>query len=352
MISRNFYYELLNDNQKRAYNSMLSAIQARQSSVNIGTNITPVEFNDVIRFISMEHPEYAYFAGVYCSLDSAGNINIPYLDIDENLYTTKVNYVVNEIYLKTHGSSSKRKIVQAIFDYLTEHLEYDYEIYRQYANADNEGDQAVYNFAKDQAISFTPYAVFVNNKAVCMGIAKAFKILCDLYQIDCQCIRGAARLENDERGIEHMLNRVSIDGVESYVDVTNGLKTKSMPMVQHRFYLCSQEDVHQAYILDDDYSGVRSIDNYFNKYNCSFKDAYYLRNFLASYDATSHQHKIEFNYIGDDIEKDKVADFAVEILNKYVSGEKQWVGQFEFTFFCAMLLDSYEIKKLQAMNKN
>lgn len=60
----------------------------------------------------------------------------------------------------------------------------------------------------------TSYGAIVKGKALCEGYARAFKLLCNKLDIECDLIVGEA--EN----IGHMWNRVNIDKKLSYVDVT------------------------------------------------------------------------------------------------------------------------------------
>ena len=350
MIERNFYFNNLSTPLQSAYTSLYNAIAAHQESTNIGS-IDANQFNDIYSAVSMDHPEFAYFAGVFCTLRSDGQVTIPYLNIDTNLYTTKVNQAINEIYAKLHGRSEQALKVKAIFDYLCEHVQYDYEIFNEYAQSTQSGEsQPVFEFAQNRAFAFSAYAVFTSGKAMCMGIAKAFKILCDLFGIDCSCIRCNERVGNEE-GAPHMLNRICIDGVDTYIDITNSLKITSLPLIRYAFYLCSKEDIEKAFILKDDFPGRRSSHNYFVKYNCDFKEAYYLRNYLATYDALSHNREIRFRYHGDEIKDDEMLDFAVGILNKYAPRGKQWIASYQYGCFSGVMIDEWQVKRIQEEEK-
>lgn len=62
--------------------------------------------------------------------------------------------------------------------------------------------------------SYEAYGALVNNKAVCEGYAKAFKILCDRSGIPCVLVGGTAKNQ------PHMWNYVMIDGKYYLVDCT------------------------------------------------------------------------------------------------------------------------------------
>lgn len=58
------------------------------------------------------------------------------------------------------------------------------------------------------------YGCLINGKALCEGYSKAFKLLCNKVNIECDLIVGYA----DDEG--HMWNSVNIDNKHSFVDVT------------------------------------------------------------------------------------------------------------------------------------
>ena len=64
--------------------------------------------------------------------------------------------------------------------------------------------------------SFTPYGGLVNRKAVCLGYATTFQLLCDLAGVDCITVVGAAHSSSSDHG----WNMVRLDGKWYCVDVT------------------------------------------------------------------------------------------------------------------------------------
>lgn len=64
--------------------------------------------------------------------------------------------------------------------------------------------------------SFTPYGGLVNRKAVCLGYATTFQLLCDLAGVECITVVGAAHTSSSDHG----WNMVRLDGKWYCVDVT------------------------------------------------------------------------------------------------------------------------------------
>ena len=345
MITRTFYYDSLDQNLLSAYSSLQAAIAARSPSARVSGITNGEDFRKVFIGVSLDHPEYIYFAAIHAELNSNGDAVLPY--IDENLFTTKINQAVSVIYDSLGGKTDDYSKVKAIYDYLATHVKYDYDAYEGYRRAANSGDGAqVLEYARTQAFPFTPYAVFTRGVAVCEGIAKAFKILCDLFNVPCACL-FCHENNNGQEGAPHMNNLVTINGVDTVVDVTAGLKTDDLPMIRYDYFLVGTEEISRFYIYDHPFNGYMSELNYHKRKGQIFKSAYSLRKFLAGYNAAINNRELRFRYDGDEIKEDEMENFAIRILNKYAPNEKQWVGGYRDGYFNAVLCDSYQIKRIQ-----
>lgn len=63
----------------------------------------------------------------------------------------------------------------------------------------------------------------IERNAVCEGISKAFKLLCDGAGIPCICVIGCAGKAPEKKEPDHMWNMVKLDGLWYHVDVTYDL---------------------------------------------------------------------------------------------------------------------------------
>ena len=346
MISRTFYRDHLDQNQVGPYNALESALSRRSNTANVG-NVDSQSFYDAFAAVCMDHPEYSYCAGIQASV-RGGVATIAFLNSDDNLFSQKVNEAANAIYAMLNGRNDDYSKVKAIFDYLVLRVKYDFDIYDKYAAAANSGNEEEFaQFAVNNAYSFSAYGAFTTGKAVCEGISKAFKILCDLFNVPCMCTICYEK-NGDQKGAPHMNNRVTIDGVDCYVDVTAALPQKTLPMVRYDLFLCTKEEVSKFFIYDTDYDGGVSRHNLFVKKGLIFRSLTKLRPFLASYDATVNRREIRFRYIGDELPEDQIGKFCNEILNKYAPSGKQWAAAFDNGYFNGLLCDSGQIKKLRA----
>lgn len=90
----------------------------------------------------------------------------------------------------------------AIYSWIVNNVNYDWTHQDQMAETPRE--------------SFTPYGGLVNRKAVCLGYATTFRLLCDLAGVECITVVGAAHGSTSDHG----WNMVRLDGDWYCVDVT------------------------------------------------------------------------------------------------------------------------------------
>lgn len=90
----------------------------------------------------------------------------------------------------------------AIYSWIVNNVNYDWTHQDQMAETPRE--------------SFTPYGGLVNRKAVCLGYATTFQLLCDLAGVECITVVGAAHGSTSDHG----WNMVRLDGDWYCVDVT------------------------------------------------------------------------------------------------------------------------------------
>lgn len=312
---------------------------------------TGEDISNAFQAVIFDHPEYAYCPGV--TLTYNGTTNIPYLTYDDNVFINKVNQVVQEITNALNGRDDDYSKVKAIFDYLTTHLEYDYGVYNRVSSAGQNDENAMIQALSSGGASFSPYGALVLKKAVCEGIARAFKLFCDLFNVACRCVKCYQRNQDGSRGDGHMNNLVSIEGVDSFVDVTFALPHTEFPIVLYQFFLTDLSTMNKYVIFDEEnIQGSRSRHNYFAKHSCSFHTLDKLRPFLRAYDARYFHQQILFEYDGDEIKEDKMREFTLEILNHHLPPGRQWIGSYSHGYFLGLLVDSHQMKKLQQAQKS
>ncbi|MBR4081836.1 MAG: hypothetical protein IKK21_08645 [Clostridia bacterium] len=111
--------------------------------------------------------------------------------------------------------------------YIADHVSYDHEVWKQVKR-----DQ---KWATQNSDAWSAYGALVKGKAVCQGIACAFKLLCDQVDIPSLVVIGTIAA-NQER---HAWNIVRIDGQFYHVDCTWMLRNsinQQIPFARYQYF--------------------------------------------------------------------------------------------------------------------
>lgn len=109
--------------------------------------------------------------------------------------------------------------------------------------------------------AFTAYGALVDGRAVCEGYSRAMQLLLHRSGIECTLVSGF-----DQKGVAHMWNMVTIDGLNYHLDPTWDDNTGR---VHHSYFNLTTAEILKSHTIDQDNLGVDT---------CTAVDAnYYLR---------------------------------------------------------------------------
>lgn len=111
---------------------------------------------------------------------------------NRDAYRTELNNAVNEVMAVVNTLGSEYEKEKYINDYICDNVSYD----------------------ENARLNNTAYGALVLKSTLCEGYARGFKLLCNEAGIECDLIVG------ESQNVGHMWNRVNIDRIHSYVDVT------------------------------------------------------------------------------------------------------------------------------------
>jgi len=198
-----YFYTRLNDGQKLIYKNILQALYARQSSINIISQLEIGVILKIVKNVFDDNPElfYAseneiaysyngghviYFKYLHGSRETAGIIN-------------NINGRIKPLMQKT-ANYDKFEKEKELHDYLARNVKY---------NQAKSAEPVYHNIT----------GALLEGTAVCSGYSGAFKYLCDLSGIGCIYVTG--RAVNPDGVLEnHAWNIVKIGGSCFHVDVT------------------------------------------------------------------------------------------------------------------------------------
>ena len=207
----NACYNSLNKNQKSIYKILYSAaLQMPDGFFRLCKSYEGIKNDIAIAYnaVMSDHVEIFWMPQVYLvseigffEREAAVCFNNP--DGDK-----KVSYAVSKEQRSVMEKALNEKTEEIVEDANKYNSEYEKEKYfNDYICENTEYD-------KEASLGHTAFGALVSGKALCEGYAKAFKLLCNKANIECDLIVGYA--ENTG----HMWNSVNIDGKHSFVDVT------------------------------------------------------------------------------------------------------------------------------------
>ena len=217
-----FYYKQLNDSEKVIYAGVYNALTDGKNAIRI-KGLTEENYRNRIKrsvyAMMYDHPEIFWISGGYTTTRTIGAdskisvlLELEYYEFYEyssnpKRYTDELLAKVHDVSALAYGMENDYERVKYIFRYLSEHTDYDHTRLAE--------SKKTFHSPSSMLI-YTPYACLVENKAVCAGYAKAFKMLCNACGIECTYITGWG---GEER---HGWNCVKLDGDYYFVDATWG----------------------------------------------------------------------------------------------------------------------------------
>lgn len=214
-----YYYYALSEEKKKIYLQLYDGIKNRVRKINIHTNnvkISPEEiseiavavYNDTPSFYYLDVTHYSYvktlFGYTYSQKYLYSTAEIEKFDkaLEKGLGLFKAKYI------KDTMSEYERELT--IHDYLVRTVTYDYS--------------ALENNGNDSKEAFNVLGALLYKKAVCWGIACAFKLLCDYCGLKSFVVVGDTIPKQEDAG--HAWNIVKIENKPYHVDVTWDIKEK------------------------------------------------------------------------------------------------------------------------------
>lgn len=297
-----FYYEALSECKKKIYVALYNGFKDKRKSVNIHVDISKIsldEIHEIILSVYNDTPSFYYLKAT--SIYIAG-IRNGYRVFPEYIYSDKQIAEYNrqlesglqkfcEKYIQ-HGMSDYQKEI-IIHDFLVKTIKYDYEA----ENSDIPQIHEAYNVI----------GALLKRRAVCWGIACAFKLLCDYCQVKSLVVVGDTKPKESEAG--HAWNMVKLDGETYHVDVTWDIKEKDDISFCYDYFNLSDQLIQLDHTWENPiYPKCASIkQNYYYKHRLFVKTASELSAYICSR-LRANEHYIAVKYANamppeDEIEK-------------------------------------------------
>lgn len=134
-------------------------------------------------------------------------------------------------------------------------------------------------YSENGSLVHTPYGALINKRAVCDGISKAYKLLCDGAGIPCIVVFGTASGERDFEA--HAWNKIQLGGAWYHADVTFDLDRDEGTIVRHGYFLLSDEEIARNHREDEETVACPRSGDFFAKRGLQFEEGGSFCAFLA-----------------------------------------------------------------------
>lgn len=239
-----YYYDKLNAQEQRAYQEIYTSLMLCLPAAKFSKlEYYNCDFGKVFRFLNFDHPElyFVNFVHFHASQNNV-EINVQFSYLFPKDEVNRVSAIISQKSksILSKLSSQTMSIFEKeiyIYDYLTQNIIYDAASISCDVNS------------LDSLYAHSITGVFLNGKAVCDGISKAFLFLCRKAGIPSIIITGEAHLQTSTG--PHAWNLINIDGSFYHVDVTGDLKDSSnSPIPLYRYLNISDVQMRRDHSWD------------------------------------------------------------------------------------------------------
>ena len=218
-----YYYKRLPEHKKKVYLQMYNGFRAHQRSVEITVDpalISPDDvlyiftclYNDTPSFFFLEVANARWITKIATGYLFA--VKYQYSEDEINRYDSELVkglQIFKSRYISETMTAFEKEVV--IHDYLVRTVSYDYESLTTDEQLLRHGE------------IFNVLGPLLRKKAVCWGIACAFKLLCDYCGIKCFVVIGRAKY-SEKHDAGHAWNIVRLENDNYHVDVTWDIRKK------------------------------------------------------------------------------------------------------------------------------
>lgn len=235
MQNERYYYRLLTPAEKDAYRKIYEGIKMRALNIVVDVHLPHQYVQEIYLRVLFDNPMFYYInQTVIRMMGQSGN----YLLMPEYLCSMqeieRINRQIFAVMAKIDRKartlmSDPFRLEKYLHDSIVKSVAYDYESLKR---------NDCYN-------AHSIVGALLDRKAVCEGIAKAFKLLCNAYNMKCIVVLGkadpAGRFDGDTY---HAWNLVKVGGQSYHVDPTwDNMYENGLQHISYDYFNVTTEDI-------------------------------------------------------------------------------------------------------------
>lgn len=268
-----YYYSKLQCNEQVYYKKILDAISKGESNVKLFSFVNSEVMTRIVTAVNYDHPELFFVD--FRHLNFLGTpLGVVY-QINYNVGTGRRTILIDELERKISGilEMASRNNLQGqyekcrwIHNYLVKNIRYNY---------------AALQKPDDYPDSFGIRGTLIDGLAVCEGISKTFKLLCDRLGVDALIVFGTSSQATLGVNIDHAWNMVKFNEDYVHVDVTWDIgMSESSRFMRYDYFCISDQWMMIDHIYDSFPFCTTNAYSYFEKRNRVFSNCKELQRYL------------------------------------------------------------------------
>ena len=235
MKNERYYYGILTKDEKVAYRMIYNGIKMRALNIAVPVSLPPQQIQDVYLKVLYDNPIFYYINQTVIRMTGESGC---YVLLPEYLYTNKDIEIINQdirnvlqrIDVKARTMlPNEFRLEKFLHDCVVKSVAYDYDSLQK---------NDCYN-------AHSIVGAFLDKKAVCEGIAKAFKLLCNGYSLKCIVVLGKADPDGKfDSDTYHAWNLVKVSNDSYHVDVTwDNMFDREIEHISYDYFNITTEDI-------------------------------------------------------------------------------------------------------------
>lgn len=245
MENERYHYQTLCNEEKTAYRLIYNGIQSHALSIPIPNHLPLSRVQEIYMLVLIDEPMFYFINQAIISATEPGK---RYVLLPEYLYSDHeiemINREIQTILQKINAKacmyiSNPFRLEKFLHDSVVKSVAYDYEALK----------------TTDCFNAHSIVGVFLDKRAVCEGISKAFKLLCNQYGMKCIVAIGKADASQQfGEQMNHSWNIVKVGNESYHVDVTwDNLRDSGIDAISYDYFNTTTEDILKDHYPSKEY---------------------------------------------------------------------------------------------------
>lgn len=235
MRNERYYYGIMCPEEKEAYKIIYNGLKNRLYEIVVPSVLISAQIQEIYLRVLYDNPLFYFVNQTVIRIVGQSGLHIL---LPEYLYTANqilainkdIRRVIDKVAVKASTMlSNEFRLEKYLHDSVVKSVAYDYDSLKK----------------NDCFNAHSIVGAFLDNKAVCEGISKAFKLLCNEFGIKCIVVLGKANQEGDFSGNSyHAWNLVKVSNESYYVDVTwDNMYDNGLQHISYDYFNVTTEEI-------------------------------------------------------------------------------------------------------------